>query len=245
MKNSFIEFTNHYIYNDDTVIIKHDFNGDINSINFDCNIVSIIFTNYDDIINIDKSINNKKYFKYNEFKNSKFNRLVDNLPNTLLNLSFDSQFNQPINNLSHTLLNLSFGFSFNQMVDNLPFGILNLSFGMKFNQTVDKLPFGILNISFGKYFNQLLENLPNSLTSIVIIDIRCYCEFNKELNYLPKSICKICLPFNYNQEIKNIPSSLKKIYCSELYANEYKFNDDIKIVLFKLINNRIIGLNDI
>ena len=122
------------IYNNDTIIVKSQFNDDINLINFDDNIVSLVFTNYDDITNIEKSINNKKHNDQHKFKHSKFNCKVDNLPHTLLNLFFGYYFNYTVDNLPPTLLNLSFGSHFNQLVNNLPPTLLNLTFGNNFNQ---------------------------------------------------------------------------------------------------------------
>ena len=64
--------------------------------------------------------------------------------------SSDLEFNQPVNNLPNSIINLTFGCGFNQSVDNLPNSIINLTFGNYFNQTINKLPINLKIIKFNK-----------------------------------------------------------------------------------------------
>ena len=77
---------------------------------------------------------------------SKFNQPVDNLPNSIVNLTFGEHFNQPVDNLPNSIVNLTFGEHFNQSVDNLPNSIVNLTFGKNFDKKIDNIPIGLQKI---------------------------------------------------------------------------------------------------
>ena len=245
MCNKYVELLTHWIYND-IIIIKPDFDKDINLIQFNNKITSLVFTDYNKLKYAVKNINDSKYYNKKYKLLSKFNNSIDNLPPYILNLNFSLCFNQEVNNLPQNLQNLTFGNCFNQLVDNLPQNMHNLTFGSGFNQSVDNLPqnlqnltFGyhfnklvnnlpqtLLNITFGVKFNQLLDDLPNSIISINfkhLINNLNY-NFNKQLCCLPNSIISINLPINYDQEIKHIPLNLKNISCS----SSYKYIDELK-----------------
>ncbi len=49
-------------------------------------------------------------------------------------------FNHPVDNLPQSVAELTFGFRFNQPVDKLPQSITNLAFGQHFDQCVNNLP---------------------------------------------------------------------------------------------------------
>ena len=210
MEHDYEEFTDYWI-NNDTIIIKRNFNDDINTVNFENCIRTLIFTNYDKIDDINKSINDDKYYNFFKFKGSNFNQYVDNLPSSLLNLTFGYHFNCTVDNLPQTLQTLTFGDYFNCTVDNLPQILQTLTFGFFFNQSVNNLPQTLLNLTFGCCFYQSVDDLPNSLITINFTNNynNNSCIFNRELNCLPNSIHKINLPKKYNQEIKQIPSNLK------------------------------------
>ena len=98
----YIEFTDYWIYKNNTIIIKPSFNDNIYLIDFNDNIKSLVFSDCEEIDNIIENIINNNYYNKTHIK-SKFNYTVDNLPQGLLNLIF--------------------GISFNQLVDNLPQGL--------------------------------------------------------------------------------------------------------------------------
>ena len=54
------EFTDYWIYNYCTIIIKLSFNDNIDLIDFNDNIISLVFTNYEEFDNVIKSINDNK-----------------------------------------------------------------------------------------------------------------------------------------------------------------------------------------
>jgi hypothetical protein len=143
MEYNYTEFTTHWLYNDNIIIVKPQFDEDINLIEFDNTILSLVFSDYNKIEHIIEKI----YYIKN-FKESNFNCSVDNLPSTLLNLTFGHNFNCTVDNLPQNLTNLTFGYYFNQSVDNLPQNLTNLTFGNF-----------ITSIVFGKLLKCLLNFL--------------------------------------------------------------------------------------
>ena len=110
-----------------------------------------------------------------------FNKSVDNLPNSITNLTFGRYFNQLVDatrknfiftgapknnvvfdgdNLPKNLTHLIFGFNFSQSVDNLPENLIHLRFGYKFNQKIDNLPLNIKQIKMYKQQIHLLKKVP-------------------------------------------------------------------------------------
>ena len=55
-------------------------------------------------------------------------------------LDFKDSFNKKVDNLLETLMEITFGRNFNQSVDMLPQSTIILKFGYDFNQSVDMLP---------------------------------------------------------------------------------------------------------
>ena len=45
---------------------------------------------------------------------------VDNLPGSIINLTFGHKFNKPIDNLPNSIVNLTIGFYFNQLIKKIP-----------------------------------------------------------------------------------------------------------------------------
>ena len=164
---------------------------------------------------------------------SKFNQLVDGLPNGLLLLKLGNDFNQSIDNLPHSLTkldlmdcryfnqsinhlpksitHLSLGDSFNQSIsiDNLPNGLLTLRLGHSFNQSVDKLPSSLKHLYIGDKFNQSVDYLPSSLEYFSIGFF-----FNKRLDYLPKNLRYLVVGQMFNQPLDNLPRNLRYFYSS-------------------------------
>ena len=106
----YIEFTDYWIYNNNTIIIKPSFNNNIDLIKFNDNIISLVFSKFNTIDNCIKRINNNKYFNIQTYKCSQFNLSVDNLPQNLQNIIFGYHFNQTVDNLPQNLQNLTLSF---------------------------------------------------------------------------------------------------------------------------------------
>jgi hypothetical protein len=221
----YTEFDDYWIYNADTIIIKPDFDKDISLIKFNDKIVSVVFTNSNQIKYIHDNFNYNNNYNSKNVVLSVFNCTVDNLPPNLLNITFGHCFDQPVDNLPQNLQNLTFGDFFDHPVNYLPQSLLNLTFGHCFDQSVDNLPCSLINLTFDRNFNKSLDNLPNSISSLSFVDIS-FCDFDKPLNCLPNSISQIKLPKKYNLEIKKIPSKLSVVSCS----STYKFINNLKLI---------------
>ena len=148
-----------------------------------------------------------------------FNKLVDNLPNSITHLTFGNNFNQPIDNLPNSITQLTFVklSNFNQLVNNLPNSITHLTFGNSFNQSVNNLPNSITYLTFGLTFNQLVDNLPNSITHLTFGN-----NFNQSVNNLPNSVIYLTLEKSFNKSIDNIVNFLKILKCNEKIYNTNK-----------------------
>ena len=193
----------------------------------------IIFNNYDDS-NTCLITNNEfdgKYYK--NWKNSKFNQHLDNLPTSIRDLTLGHSFNQRLDNLPFSIINLTLGHNFNQPLDNLPSSIRDLTLGQCFNQPLDNLPYGIQNLTLDYYFNQNLNNLPSKIQNLTL-----GLSFNQSLDNLPSSLNKITFKSylqytEFNWKVKKIPSNLKIVDISKIpnkshLKNEFgKFNIEI------------------
>ena len=120
---------------------------------------------------------------YNKGEFSRFNQLVDHLPNSVIHLIFGWDFNQSVNNLQNSITHLTFGYWFDQQVDNLPNSITHLTFGYCFNQSVDNLPNSVTHLTFEYCFNQLIDNLPNSITHLTF-----RYNFHQKVDILPLNL---------------------------------------------------------
>ena len=210
------EFIDYWLYNDNTIIIKPHFNADINLINFNNKIVSLIFTNYEKIEHVIKKINNNILHGV-ICRFSEFNQSVDNLPITLQNLTFGHKFNQSVDNLPHNLTKLTFGNRFNCTVDNLPHTLLDLTFVCCFNQHIDNLPQNLTNLNLGWYFNKSVDNLPHG-----ILNLTFGFNFNQPVDNLPNRIINLTFREGFNQSVNNLPYSLITLY----FINESYYDDD-------------------
>ena len=213
----YIEFSTHWLYNNDTIIIKPHFNENINLVNFDDKIVSLLFTTHILINDIIESIKDIKY-KSKNYQMSIFNQPLDNLPLTLQTLTFGYNFDQPVDNLPLTLQNLTFGDYFNQTVDNLPLTLQTLTFGISFNQLVDNLPYNLKNLTFGHNFNQKIDNLPHGILNLIFGH-----HFNQKVDNLPHGILNLTFRYHFNQTIDNLPNTLIAIFFVD---NNYNFYFD-------------------
>ena len=141
-------------------------------------------------------------FEENNNKNgfSKFDKSVDNLPNSLTHLIFGRCFNQSVDNLPSKLTHVTFGHFFDQKVDELPNSITHLAFGHNFNQKVDNLPNNLTHLTFGYWFYQSVDNLPDTLTHLTF---GYY--YNKPMNNLPSNIKEIRVCGNQLDSLKKTP----------------------------------------
>jgi hypothetical protein len=179
-----------------TVVFNWDFNQVLNDaiLNDIASCDKIIFNNCRDL-NICLRLNNK-YAEgyYYAWYGSRFNKSLDNLPSSIIDLDSGSNFNKSLDNLPFGIINLTLGFYFNQEIDNLPHKIRNLTLGTCFNQCLDNLPSSIINLTLGYCFNQCLDNLPHSINKITFEpNSGYYIDFNQEIKKIPRNLTLIDL----------------------------------------------------
>lgn len=122
-------------------------------------------------------------------------------------MMINSKFNKSVDNLPETIRTICFGHSFNQPVENLPLLLEWIEFGYSFNQRVDMLPNTIRYLVFGYFFNQKIDDLPTSIEFLKLGE-----KFYQNLNDLPRSVQKIELEFNsINQQIIKLPTDLNEL----------------------------------
>ncbi len=155
-----------------------------------------------------QTINLKKsYIKKITFvKDSLFNQLVDNLPESLEYLELGDNFNQPVDSLPKTLVKLIIGNVFNQPVDNLPNTLKHLELGDTFNYPVDNLPSGLEYLNIGYEFTNLINNLPEKL-----LNLRIGCKFREEVKSLPNGLLEISFGRGFDASLDAFPPTLRKI----------------------------------
>ena len=203
-----------YIIKDDTIIFSPEYNRQIDT-NLLTNCKKIIFSNYelDDYIFDKYNFGNLYELRYVQ---SKFNYSVNNLPNSLIHLTFGHAFNYIVDKLPEYLTHLIFGWTFNQSVDKLPQYLTYLIFSESFNNSVDNLPEYLTHLTFGWKFNKQVDNLPKTLTFLFF-----NFNFNHSVDKLPNSLTHLTFGSEFNHSVDNLPSSL---YCLTF---GWKFNQKI------------------
>jgi hypothetical protein len=177
----------YYNVEEKTLTIDYLFNGELNNLPPDVKII---------------------LFKENFLKreDSKFNKSLDFLPNSVTHLTLGAEFNQSVDLLPNSITHLIFKRKFNQLVDCLPNSLKHLSLGNYFNQLVDCLPNSLTHLTLGAKFNQSVDNLPKNLTHLNFYGIG----FNQSLDTLPSTLIE--LGFYSRSKIKNyIPFNVPNI----------------------------------
>ena len=223
-----METLDYWIYSNDTIIFKPEFNKPIDSYS---DIISqyskLIFSNYnnlDDCIKFNNADNTKTRSEFHQslylsnYLNlthitlgSCFNNPLQ-LPKNLTHLVFDFYYNAYVkfpDNLTH----LTFGICFRQKI-NLPESIRYLKLNCNNQYLIDNLPNSIEELELGPDFNLEMINLPNGIKKI-IFDKKS--KYNKELNCLPDSVEYIQISENYNKQLLKKPKNLITIVCSKNY----------------------------
>lgn len=163
------------------------------------------------------------------------------LPKTLTHITLPNKFNRKINSLPVSLIELTFGSDYDTKIEKniLPESLKYLKFGRYYGENIeiDVLPKSLEKLLFGHWFNKILELgvFPNSLL---------YLEFGHCYNrilvpgVLPNSLKHLKFGYYYNQEIKTdvFPDSL--IHLEFGYSFDRLLNEDI---LPKSLEKLILG----
>ena len=221
-----IFFSKHYWIYEDYFIFKPEFNDELNIYqNMIMKCKRLIFSNYDDY-KICIETNNKCKEKYNNnYKVSKFNKVLGDTFNHLINLrqlTFGCCFNQPLENSLDKLINLqqlTFHVYFNQPLANSLNKLINLqqlTFGYNFNQPLANSLIKLINLqqlTLGYEFKQKLE-IP---FNIRILNLECNNQYI--INNLPDSIEELELGIWFNLKLDNLPSSMRIIRIKNVKYN--------------------------
>ena len=144
--------------------------------------------------------------------------LLQNLPSSLHNLSFDENFNQSLDNVTWPagLQSLTFGYHFNQSLDNVtwPARLQSLTFGCCFNRSLDNVtwPAGLQTLAFGYGFNENLDDVswPASLQTLAFDG-----DFNRSLDNvkLPPGLQSLTCGGHFDQSLDNVswPEGLQSL----------------------------------
>ena len=161
--DNYEEFTYYWLKNNNTILIKFNFNDDINMLNFN-NIISLVFINFKEI----------KHYIENEYHQCSIsNKLI-------------SYFNQSVDNLPQSLQNLTFGYYFNQSVDNLPNSLIKIefyNFGI-FNKELNCLSNLLTVIKLPKLYYQEIKQIPSNLKEIICSSSYKYINLYSNIDYI-------------------------------------------------------------
>jgi hypothetical protein len=151
-----------------------------------------------------------------------FEKDLKNIPQDIEIIKFENDsfpecsiFNMKVDNLPQSLKEITFAHYFNQKINHLPKNLTHLTFGVYFNRKVEKLPKNLKYLYVNWYFqNEII--LPKNLKELTLS-----CN-NNLLNNIPKHIEKINIYFSWNIEnnkrVENLPLTIKEI----VIKNEYK-----------------------
>jgi hypothetical protein len=119
----------------------------------------------------------------------KYNKKLDNLPNSLTHLTLGWNYNQKLDNLPNSLTHLTLGYNYNQKLDNLPNNLTHLTLGWDFNQELNwnispgtHTEYMYNNTKIGKQLEKLSpENQVNALTNTMQQGMQLFLEKVKQL----------------------------------------------------------------
>ena len=198
------------------------------------------------------------YFYSPDYSSNEYD--LNNLPSTIIDLTFDIYFNDYIKSYPYNLIRLTFGDNFNKSVDalsNLLF-IEMIYFGNEFNYTVEHLPNSLKRLAFSDKFNQSIEFLPKSIQYLTIgIDVinrdfyyicklfseLIYCQSINDYTTINKNELYVDIGYKCNISLDYLPFAVKKITFNNCEYNTNKF----KQILSNLPHStkQIIGLPNI
>ena len=174
-----------------------------------------------------------------------FNQSIDNLPNSLIEITFrvshnnhgDNKFNQNINWLPNQLSKLILPHNFNSKICNYPPNLKYLYLGKKFNQTLDNLPETIEILIFDSKYEQKIYKLPN----VKHLTISKFMKQSEITNILPDSLISLYLPDDIQlcSINKNILMNLKKLKISIFNCDNFVLdiikNSNLKEIILQII----------
>ena len=128
------------------------------------NFNTIIFSpNYNELLNTELLSNYKNiiFSPYN--LNNDFFEKCTNCDN----IYQSNVFNQQVDNLPNSIISITFGYWFNQPVDNLPNGIINLTFEGEYIISINKLPNNLKQVI---YFSDCFDKITFEKNNVKLIN---------------------------------------------------------------------------
>lgn len=168
-------------------------------------------------------------------QHSRFNEIIDTLPENLLHLAILNQkFNHPLTlppKLQHLtfceisefnqcfeamppLTFLKFGDGYNSPIQ-LPQTLLYLLFGQSFNHPIDVFPPNLIQVTFGSDFCQNISKLPNTVKRLVLGEAFDFPDF-----HYPPALEQLILISNTEKLPRPFPSTLTH-FASNAADHEY------------------------
>lgn len=184
-------------FDKNTVIFGYKFNKEItldliNEFN-QRNVKKMIFNNYNQKELLYKYSN--VYFdgiENNHWRGNRFNKTIEEFNKIDLEcIVFGAKFNKEINNLPDSLLFLMLDYDFNKPLDNLPnkLKILCCKYCVKFSHSLDFLPESLEYIAIPPNFNKSFNNLPQNIKILDLYYISCSSNITtSNLSILPSNL---------------------------------------------------------
>ena len=169
--------------------------------------------------NLKKLILGTRVFPYNMF-GIPDNYGIDNIPDTIEELTLGFYFNDPVKRWPTNLVYLNTCGNFNQPLDNLPYGLKILELGRQFNQPLDKLPESVEVVIYNCEILIPLDKLPHSVKRLTVKHL------SQCLN-IPDFIEVIDIIEPHWGVITKYPSSLKRLNVPRIYY--YSHSDMISV----------------
>jgi hypothetical protein len=223
------------------LFIKHDFNGDLESVIKNKDIKIVYFCNYTkksicirnfNAFSCDPDKNDNNYRKISIYKKE-----INITNNKIEELYLGQMFNNEIIKLPESLKILEIGGCFNKPLDNLPPNLKILVLGSQFNYSLENLPENLVCLALGFDFKHKLEYLPKNLKHLSLNNGPLFSIENLPLNLV--SLSYYYHDFRkYKRMLKNSPRNLKILRVinnsSSIKTKLYNFSNKLHSVIVEL-----------
>lgn len=162
------------------------------------------------------------HFGYN------YNKLIDDLPDSITFLDMSRSCIEHINKLPSNLKKIVFGPFYNETINKWPH-LKEIRFGIYYNQPLLNLPTTLKKLTLGYHFNQNIDHLPDN-----IVELELGSQYNVDIKKLPQNLKIFRLGYSYNLplQIQNILPHLETI----VLVNKYNFPLPVITENYPLVN---------
>jgi hypothetical protein len=131
-----------------------------------------------------------------------FNHNVDDLPASIIHLTFGDNFDHPVNKLPPFLLELKLGYYFTECINELPSTLTHLTLSCEYSHNIDALPNSLVYLNLSGRFNRVITIFPPRLKHLTFGT-----HYNQVLPTLPCTLKYLKLGRDFNQSIADISSA--------------------------------------